>query len=94
MDDAPVLANFELLSSHASFQYVFIFFVGSYRVWKLLRVPTLPEFPYSTRHSIKVMVLGWLGIMPMVIFAFRYANGAHDDFEWVRSTLKTRKILK
>lgn len=64
-------------------QYVFIFFVGSYRVWTLLRVPTAKEFPYSTRHSVKVMILGWLGLMPMIVFAFRYAEERHDDFEWV-----------
>jgi hypothetical protein len=55
-------------------QYVYIFVVGSYRVWTLLRVPTAKNFPYSNRHSVKVMVLGWLGIMPMVIFTFRYAQ--------------------
>lgn len=67
--------------------YVFIFVVGSYRAWTLLHTPTKEEFPYSTRHSVKVMVLGWLGIFPMIIFAAKYSNGVHDDFEWVAKPL-------
>ena len=67
--------------------YVFIFVFGSYRAWTLLHTPTKDEFPYSTRHSVKVMVLGWLGLFPMIIFASKYSNGVHDDFEWVAKPL-------
>jgi hypothetical protein len=67
--------------------YVFIFVAGSYRVWSLLPIRTVTEFPYSTQHSIKVLVLGWLGIFPMILFALKYAHNAHDDFEWVAKPL-------
>ena len=67
--------------------YVFIFTAGSFRVWSLLPVRTVPEFPYSTRHSAKVLVLGWLGLFPMILFSLRYARGVHDDFEWVAKPL-------
>eukprot|EP00286_Rhodomonas_abbreviata_P025032 CAMPEP_0181311910 /NCGR_PEP_ID=MMETSP1101-20121128/13407_1 /TAXON_ID=46948 /ORGANISM="Rhodomonas abbreviata, Strain Caron Lab Isolate" /LENGTH=188 /DNA_ID=CAMNT_0023418709 /DNA_START=121 /DNA_END=684 /DNA_ORIENTATION=+ len=67
--------------------YVFIFVLGSYRAWTLLHTPTKEEFPYSSRHSVKVMVLGWLGLFPMIIFAAKYSNGVHDDFEWVAKPL-------
>jgi len=30
----------------------------------------------------QVMVLGWLGLFPMIVFAAKYANGTHDDFEY------------
>ncbi|KAJ1488454.1 hypothetical protein T484DRAFT_1783116 [Baffinella frigidus] len=33
------------------------------------------------------MVLGWLGLFPMIVFAAKYANGTHDDFEFVAKPL-------
>ena len=42
--------------------YIFLFVAGSYRAWTLLHVPPAVDFPYSTRHSVKVLVLGWLGL--------------------------------
>jgi hypothetical protein len=67
--------------------YIFLFFAGSYRIWSLLPIRTIPEFPYSTQHSAKVLVLGWLGLFPMIIFALKYAQAVHDDFEWVAKPL-------
>jgi len=34
--------------------YAFLFAAGSYRAWTLLHIPPVPEFPYSTLHSVKV----------------------------------------
>ena len=67
--------------------YIFLFVAGSYRAWTLLHVPPAVDFPYSTRHSVKVLVLGWLGLFPIVLFAAKYAQGTHDDFEWVAKPL-------
>mmetsp|Transcript_15267 Transcript_15267/g.36012 ORF Transcript_15267/g.36012 Transcript_15267/m.36012 type:complete len:843 (+) Transcript_15267:67-2595(+) len=69
--------------------YVFMFVFGSWRVWTLRKKPVKPDFPYSTRHSVKVMLLGWLGLLPVLIFAIKYANTAHDDFEWVAKPLSS-----
>jgi hypothetical protein len=33
------------------------------------------------------MLLGWLGIFPMIVFAAKYAKGTHDDFEFVAKPL-------
>ena len=66
---------------------------GSYRAWTLLHIPPMEEFPYSTMHSVKVMVLGWLGMFPLIVFAAKYANGAHDDFEWIAKPLASSAWL-
>ncbi len=53
----------------------------------------MPDFPYSNAHSFKVLVLGWLGLFPIVIFAVKYVNGTHDDFEWVAKPLSSMSWL-
>lgn len=73
--------------------YIFIFIAGSYRAWTLLHVPPASDFPYSTIHSVKVLVLGWLGLFPIVLFAVKYASGTHDDFEWIAKPLSSMAWL-
>jgi hypothetical protein len=36
---------------------------------------------------LQVLVLGWLGLFPIVLFVVKYADGIHDDFEWVAKPL-------
>jgi len=73
--------------------YVFLFIAGSYRTWTLLHIPPAADFPYSQRHSVKVLVLGWLGIFPIVLFSVKYVSGTHDDFEWVAKPLSSMAWL-
>ena len=64
-----------------------------HRTWTLLHVSPRRDFPYSTLHSVKVLVLGWLGLFPIVLFAVKYASGTHDDFEWIAKPLSSMAWL-
>ena len=62
----------------------------------LIRAPRAPHLvslsPVACRPAPRVpqvLVLGWLGILPIGVFAVKYANGTHDDFEWVAKPLSS-----
>jgi len=52
-----------------------------------------PPRTHTPTSLLQVLVLGWLGIFPIAIFAVKYANGTHDDFEWVAKPLSSMAWL-